>query len=553
MVLRTSILSIFFLLTLDQLFAQTSDYSKYVIQFSDKNNNPYSIYNPSAFLSPRALERRNRFNILLDEKDLPITPSYLDSVRNTGVFIQNYSRWLNTVVIVTKDSLALEKIMSFPFVLSNIPIGRFKEYKEKPVIKRNFVNNDPDALLRNSDDYGTALNQIAMVNGVGLHQKGFTGKGVLVAVFDGGFLNANIHPSLSHIYNSNRLLAIKDFTGSTISMYEDGAHGSQCLSIIGAYDSGKMIGTAPEATFILCRSEELASEYVIEEYNWVAAAEFADSMGADLISSSLGYSEFDDSTMNHTYADMNGNKCISSIGASIAASKGIIVCNSAGNQGAGKWRYLTAPSDADNILCVGAVFDNETIAPFSSNGYSFDGRVKPEVVAQGVQTTLANVYNGDYNASNGTSFSNPVIAGMVACLRQAHPDKSVKEVIQSVIRSADRYTNPDSLYGYGIPDFQLADLYLSQIDLINLNSNEPILYPNPFSNSFTVVYMSNVREEVILQIFDTAGRLLKSDTCYVAEGMNQLVSNFTTLAGGMYIVRLITETKVHELKVIKSY
>jgi hypothetical protein len=553
MIIRASFVLVFLLATIDSLFAQTSSYSKYVIYLSDKNYNPYSIYNPSAYLSPRAIERRNRLNISINENDIPITPAYLDSIRNTGVFVQNYSKWLNAVVIVTKDSVALEKIMSFPFVLNNKPIGRIKEYKGKPYIKRSFINNNPDALLRKSDDYGTALNQIAMVNGIGLHQKGLTGSGVLIAVFDGGFLNANIHPGLSHLYQNNQIIATKDFTGSSIPMYEDGSHGTQCLSIIGALDYGKMIGTAPDASFVLCRSEELASEYVIEEYNWVAAAEYADSIGVDIISSSLGYSEFDDSTMNHTYADMNGNTCISSIGASIAASKGIIVCNSAGNQGAGKWRYLTAPSDADNILCVGAVFFDETIAPFSSHGYSYDGRVKPEVVAQGVQTTIANVYNGDYNASNGTSYSNPVIAGMVACLRQAHPDKGVKEIIQAVIRSANRYQNPDSLYGYGIPDFQLADLYLTQIDISNLNNNNALVYPNPFSESFTVVFNSSSREEVIVQIFDTSGRLLKSDSCYVAEGTNQLVTNASSLSGGMYLVRLITEQKVHELKVLKPY
>lgn len=533
--------------------AQTSVYSKYVIQFSDKNNNPYSIYNPSSYLSPRALERRHRFNIPVSEQDLPLTPSYLDSIYSTGVYVQNYSKWLNCIVIATKDSLALEKIMSFPFVISKKPVAHLVEQKPKPIIKRTFINNNPDALMKESEDYGTALNQIAMVNGVGMHQKGYTGEGVIIAVFDGGFLNTNVHPSMQHLFVNHRILAVRDFTGNNISLFEEGSHGTQCLSIIAANKPGRMIGTAPDATFVLCRSEELTSEYPIEEYNWVAAAEFADSIGADVISSSLGYSQFDDSTMNHTYADMNGTTCVSSIGASIAASKGIIVCNSAGNQGASKWRYITAPSDAKHILCVGAVNNNKTIAPFSSHGYSADGRVKPEVVAQGVQTTIANVYNGDYNAGNGTSFSNPVIAGMVACLRQAHPDKTVQEIIDAVIQSADRFLVPDTLYGYGIPDFQLADLILSQVDLSKVENDEtPLVYPNPFTSSFTTVFKSSTRRDVILQVYDYTGRWIKSDSYYVAEGYNQLVTLTDALPIGFYILRLITEEKAFELKVIKA-
>ncbi|MFN7593918.1 MAG: S8 family peptidase [Bacteroidota bacterium] len=550
--IRHSLLILTFTLLAHTTIAQTSAYSKYVIRLKDKNNNPYSIYNPSAFLSDRSIERRNRLNIITDELDLPITPAYLDSIRNTGVTIQHYSKWLNAIVIETKDSLALQKILSFPFVVNNAPVGRTKKETTKPVITRSFINNNPDALLRRADDYGTALNQIAMVNGIGLHQKGFDGSGVLVAVFDGGFLQANSHPSMKHAYEDNRILAAKDFTGSSIPLYDDGSHGTQCLSIIGAQDPGRMIGTAPGASFILCRSEELSSEFVIEEYNWVAAAEFADSMGADIISSSLGYSLFDDSTMNHTYADMNGATCMSSIGAYIASTKGIIVCNSAGNQGASSWRYITAPSDADNILCVGAVFDTEEIAWFSSLGNSADGRQKPDVVAQGVQTTIANVYNGDYSASNGTSFSNPVIAGMVACLRQAHPDKSVKDIITAVVQSADRYSAPDTLYGYGIPDFQLADLLLSQVDLNRLESEKPVLFPNPFSHHFNIVIKSNTRQDVIKQIYDTTGRLLRSDSIYVAEGINQLVTETVQLPNGIYFIRIITDTQVFELPAIKA-
>lgn len=524
---------------------------KYAVYFTDKNNNPYSIYNPAAFLSPRALERRAKYDIEVNEQDLPITPSYLDSIRNTGVIIQNYSRWLNAVVIVTDDTMALQKIASFPFVQKKTYVGMLKP--PKTPVKRPLSRPHPDAWNRKSEGYGLALNQIAMVNGVGLHQRGFTGKEVWIAVFDGGFLNATTHPGLLHIQEQNRLLAVKDFTLVPVSPLEDGAHGTQCLSVIAANDPGQMIGTAPDATFILCRTEELISEYVIEEYNWVAAAEYADSIGVDVISSSLGYAEFDDSTMNHTYADMNGTTCVSSIGASMAAARGILVCNSAGNQGEKAWRYITAPSDAADIFCVGAVNAERIYAPFSSHGYSADGRVKPEVMAQGAGTTIANPYNGNYTVSNGTSFSNPVIAGMVACLRQAHPDKSVTEIIQAVVQSADRYTNPDTLYGYGIPDFQYADMLLSKIDIGLLKQNEyPVIYPNPMVSSFTLVHYSTQRSDAIFQMYDATGRLWLQDSCFVAEGFNQFSFNIPQFSAGLYIVRFVTDDKTYELKVIKS-
>jgi len=289
----------------------------------------------------------------------------------------------------------------------------------------------------------------------------------------------------------------------------------------------------------------------IEEYNWAAAAEYADSIGVDVISSSLGYSRFDDSSLNHTYADLDGNTTVAARAADWAASKGIVVVNSAGNSGNNDWFYITTPADADSILAVGAVDADEKSTAFTSHGYSADGRVKPDVMGMGALDFVANPDVMDYKVGSGTSYSCPTIAGMAACLIQAHPNRTSQEIVQAIRRSADRFFNPDTTYGYGIPDFQLADLMLSDIELHDFDADPtPMIYPNPFHENVTVVHRSDIQENGRIEILDMMGRVQAINDFTIQPGYNQLVTNFQNRATGMYIIRLVTESRSYELKAL---
>ncbi|HZG01493.1 MAG TPA: S8 family peptidase, partial [Chitinophagales bacterium] len=365
-----------------------------------------------------------------------------------------------------------------------------------------------------------------------------------------GFYNAYAHPGLRPVFTSDRLLATRDFVSNT-TVFTSSSHGTQCLSVIGNNEPGVMVGTAPGATFVLCRTEESGSEMPVEEFNWAAAAEYADSIGADVISSSLGYTTFDDSTLNHTYEQLDGNTAPATIAADHAAAKGILVVNSAGNNGDKEWFYISAPADADSILAVGAVDENELAGLFSSNGFTVDGRVKPDVMAQGVKVVVANTGSLDYNTGSGTSFAAPGLAGMAACLVQAHPTRSAQDIINAIRRSADRFHQPDPKYGYGIPDMQLADLLLANVNINDFTSNPaPMVYPNPFRSSIAVVHYSEVREDARVELVDMFGRLLYTGYYILQPGYNQLVTDTAQMPAGMYVIRFVTESKSHELKAV---
>lgn len=533
--------------------SQTSFYTRFVIQLKDKNNNPYSIYNPSQYLSQKSIERRNKQNIIIDQTDIPITPMYLDSIRSTGVTVLNYSKWLNTVSVYTTDSLALIKITNFPFVLSFAEIA--KKNKPKSVsteVKKTFQMNSYLSET-STDEYGLAARQIEMINGTGLHQKGFAGQDMLIAVFDAGFRNADTHPVFSKINSEGRVVASRNFVSGGNNVINSSNHGTQCYSVIGAYYPNKMIGTAPFANFILCVSEENDAEYPIEEYNWVAAAEYADSLGVDVISSSVGYTTFDSAVFNHTYTDMNGITNAGSRGANFASQKGIIVCNSAGNSGDKPWKYISSPADASDIITVGAVDTYETYAAFSSQGPTADGRVKPDVCAQGKATVVANASNGDITTSNGTSFSCPIITGMTACLWQAHPYKTNLQIIEAIRKSSDRYTNPNNLYGYGIPDFTLADFILSNVDYNNINiDSKPIAFPNPFSQNISITYNSSIDTKAKILVYDMIGKLISDSTYVISKGYNQIVPTNDFMSKGIYTIIFFNDSDTYSLKVLKQ-
>ncbi len=396
---------------------------RYAVQLTDKNNSPYSISNPLAYLSQRAIDRRTAQGIAITSHDFPVNPSYVSQIAATGATVINTSRWLNTVTIETSSPAVLAAVNALPFVQQVYNVGRMADPNK---VKDKFVFETPYPLAaasKNSSsvlsfNYGPSQNQIAMLGGDILHNQGKTGQGMVIAVIDAGFFNADNMIVFDSLRNDNRLLGTWDFVDHNAQVYDDHAHGTFVTSIMAGNWPGNIVGTAPHASYWLLRSEYAPTETLMEEFYWAAAAEFADSAGADIINSSLGYYEFDNPAQNHTYVDMNGKTTPVSRAAAAAASKGIIVCNSAGNEGASNWNYIIAPADADSIISVGAVDDQMNYAWFSSNGPTSDGRVKPTVAAQGQGTFVADLSNNGVFAGNGTSFSSPVMAGMMACLWQ---------------------------------------------------------------------------------------------------------------------------------------
>lgn len=441
-----------------------AQFSRHIIQFKNKANTPNSFNTPTQYLSQRAIDRRTRYGIAIDSTDLPVTPRYLDSLRAAGaVTILNVSRWLNQVSIQTTDAAALQKINSFPFVENVRPIaarvgngsGRRSTGKEEALKEEARFNSTADFF-----NYGASYNQIHIHNGEFLHNIGLRGQNMIISMFDAGFRSYTSLRSFDSVNANGQVLGTWDFVSRETSVVEDDAHGMQCFSVIAANIPGQFVGAAPKASFYLFRSEDPFSEYPIEEHNWVCAAERADSAGSDLISSSLGYSDgMSNPSFNHTYAEMNGNTTIAARGADLAAKKGLLVANSAGNDGGGSFNYIATPADGDSVMAVGAVTVNGVPAGFSSYGPSFDGQVKPDVASVGVATVVQTTGN-TVGASNGTSFSCPNMAGLAACLWQGFKEFNNIRILDALRQAGSKASAPDDRVGYGIPDVRKATMML---------------------------------------------------------------------------------------------
>ncbi len=526
--MKTNTLSLLLLLIVSSVLAQVAP-DKYFISFTDKNNSPYSIDNPSEFLSQRAIDRRVNQGIAIEESDLPVNPSYLQGVAETGATIINPTKWLNGVTIYTTNPGVLDAINELPYVAGitmpkQVLPGQnmIRDNFEKPFFQHESYDQVIENPLKQAEattafDYGFGLNQIQLLNGDVFHEMGYRGQGKVIAVLDAGFINANILDVFDSIWQNGQVLGTHDFVRGGDIQYDEHTHGSMVLSCMASNIPGQLIGTAPKASYWLLRSEDAGTEYIIEEYNWVSAAEYADSVGADVINSSLGYSEFNDAGQNHTYADMDGDSAPCTKGADMAARKGILVVNSLGNEGSSPWYYLSAPSDGDSVLGIGAVDGSGNYAGFSSHGPSYDGRVKPDVVAQGSYVCIVNPVSGGFILDgNGTSFSSPILAGMSACLWQANPSLSNMQIAQAIKQSASQYENPDDFLGYGIPDFVLANNILTIISGPDNVQGYFEIYPNPFTGTFTLDVSSlenlgNINgKECRIEISDVSGRKIGS-------------------------------------------
>jgi len=426
------------------------DTLKYRISLKDKAATEYSLKKPEKYLSAKAIERRRKQNLPIDSTDLPVCRKYIDEIRKQGVKIVVTGKWDNFVTVSCNDTTLIDRIAALPFVLSTEKVW-ISPGAGKPSMatERDSVLNQPT--IHSDSIYGRAITQIQMSNGDKLHEAGFKGQGMTIAVIDAGFHNVDKITAMQNI----RILGTKDFVNQQADIFAESSHGMSVLSCIGMNRPDIMTGTAPEASFWLLRSEDEYSEHLVEQDYWSAAVEFADSVGVDVINTSLGYYTFDDKSKNYKYRDLDGRHALMSRQASHIADKGMILVCSAGNSGAGSWKKITPPGDADNVLTVGAIDKRAVLATFSSVGNTADHRVKPDVVAVGVGSDVIRT-DGNQGRANGTSFSSPIMCGMVTCLWQACPTLTAKEVIELVRRSGDRAGFPDNIYGYGVPDMWKA-------------------------------------------------------------------------------------------------
>ncbi|HAH25775.1 MAG TPA: hypothetical protein DCL77_18795 [Prolixibacteraceae bacterium] len=518
----------------------------YWVQLKDKKGTPYQISHPEAFLSQRSIDRRTRQQIPIDETDLPVSPGYLDNLKALGAEVVHTSKWLNGATVRVTDSVMIKSIEGLPFVQS------VQLTKPSLITKSTRIKFNEDEL--NSDipavNYGNAYNQLTQLNGQYLHNKGYRGKGIQIAVIDAGFWHVNQIAAFDSLRTSNRILGTRDFVDPTSDIYLQHSHGMSVLSTMGGNIPETLIGTAPDASFYLFRSEDASTEYPIEEDNWVAAAELADSLGVDEINSSLGYNIFDDPQMSHPYSDMNGKKTRVTQGANMAFEKGILVFTSAGNEGGNVWQHIIAPSDGVNVLAVGAVDMLGIRASFSSVGPAFGGAIKPNVVAQGALTYLINS-TGIPGYSSGTSFSSPVLAGMGACLLQANPGANVRQIKRAIEQSAHQYNDPDSLLGYGIPDFQKADLLLKSTGVKTMPAG--LIWevmPNPFSDILYIRKLDTLKlEGCRVSIYSLQGTNLWEKTFTNSEII--ILKNLGFLPKGFLILTIRSGGKKEEFKLIK--
>lgn len=416
----------------------------------DLDHTPFSVKRPSEFLSQRSIDRRKRQGIPVDLTDLPVAPAYEKQVAEAGIEIVGKSKWNNTLLIRIHKDKELRKLEGLEFITKRKKVFQAPDSVSQRM--RSNVRNGLNEWSQGDEFYGAADAQLKSLNGKKLHENGYRGKGMMIAVFDGGFMNADKIPALHKI----KLAGVKDFVvPESKSVFGEMEHGTMVLSTMAANAPDFYVGVAPEAQYLLIRCEDERTESLAEEDYWASAAEYADSCGVDVINSSLGYHGFDDSSMNHHYYEQDGNTALISRTASMCADKGIVCVNSAGNDGMGSWKKINFPADAKDILTVGSINEHGMNAAFSAVGPTVDGRIKPDVMAFGSPTCVI-TGRGSIINDNGTSFSSPLVAGMVACLWQALPGKTAKQIIKLVKLAGDNQQHPDNVFGYGVPDFWKA-------------------------------------------------------------------------------------------------
>lgn len=481
---------------------------KYWVTFSDKKNTPYSIAEPARFLSARALERRAKAGIAVVENDLPVDPAYVRGLIGTGARLHNTSRWLNAATVIADTSIA-KKLAKLPFVRSVQSIGRDVTIKN-PYNRRakGRINATYPRAEAKFGEMGYSLINNMQTQTFGLRGIGALGQGIWIAVMDGGFINVDTMPFFDSIAINRRMWPGPDFVERDQSVNESSFHGTSVLSVMASNLPGYFVGNAPEATYFLLKTEDTGGEFPVEEANWIAGAEWADSIGVDVINASLGYTTFTDTTLNHRYQDLDGRSSIGSRGATIAATKGMVICNSAGNSGDEPWRHIGVPADAPGVLAVGATgTQSPALASFSSVGPTADGRIKPDLVVPGDEIITAGRMGAELSVSSGTSLASPLLAGAMGALWSFYPEKTAAEITDAVLRSSDQYDRPDNLRGYGLPNFIGAWFYLSGISNGSAQrADGTFCSVDPLYRTLTLVVLEPSVMPVTLTLYDIFDR-----------------------------------------------
>ncbi len=519
------------------------------VYFTPKENVATALATPETILTQRALERKQRHNVAIDERDVPLDQARITSIKNAdGVTVLAKSKWFNCVYVrgsetAIRSLVALPEVASVDFAdnnLDGLPKGERRDVKNQKSVPRKKINKFNKLPVY---DYGNSRAQIEQLNAAVLHEKNYTGDGMIIAVVDAGFPAVDRMTAFEEARSEGRILGGYDFVADTDDIYRGSDHGTHTFSDIGAKIPGVFVGTAPDASYYLFRTEDGSRESPLEEAYWVAAAERADSLGVDVINTSLGYTQFDNSAYDYDQSDMDGITAFISKGANVAFEKGMLPVTSAGNSGSTSWGIVSAPGDAIGSLTVGAITASGDYVGFSSRGPSADGRVKPDIVARGRGASIVDTDNS-IGSADGTSFSSPIMAGAVACLWQAFPKKTNAEIMQMVRSSSSQFNNPDIRLGYGIPDFG------SLLD--NLSSTTPeaqgvyTLFPNPVIKDITV-QLSDAGGYNEIQLFSTEGKMMLQK-----EINGAITLDLERFAPGVYFVVLQSKSNRYTQKIIKQ-
>ena len=544
---------IIFLAGIPLAFAQSNP--RYLVLLKDKAGSPFPIQNPSAYLSERAIARRTKQGIAVTSRDLPVNPAYVTGIRGTGAQVIYTSRWFNAA-LVEASAAQLDAIKKLPYysgIELNLPVANLSG----PTSGVQRVTAPKEKLAATEElDYGNMNAQLALMDVPAIHQQGFQGEGMLVAIMDNGFRNGDQLGFLESAREEKRIVDTHDFVAREANVYNDGSHGLNVLSIIAAYEPAKMIGGAFKASFALYRTENDAAESPYEEITWLLAAERADSLGVDVINTSLGYSQFDgefgNASYNYTYEDLNGNTAIISRAARFATRTGMLVVNSAGNEGNKPWKYVSPPADVDSVLTVGAVTYDRSYSASSSVGPTANGVQKPDVAAVGVGAVVGTT-TGSVGTSNGTSFSSPLIAGLATILWQAYPKLTAQQLIQVLKKSGHQADKPDNLLGYGVPSALKAQQIIGQeytpLGTEKSSLQAVVLSPNPANDHITLSIPSPlVGKKATLKLVTVNG-IIQQHSQENLQSRHSIPTG--QLSAGLYVVQIQVEGKERSLKFIK--
>ena len=538
-------------------FGSNTEKDKYWIYFSDKLNSSYSKNEPVQLLTQRAIDRRKRFNIAVNETDIPVSAQYIQELNNKGITIEVQSRWLNAVsAYLSEDQLI--RVSLLPYVTQISAVNKYHIVDENTVPLNNATFYKSATNTDIGGVFGTAKNQIEQINLDTVLELGHRGADMVMAVIDAGFFGMDTAILFQSMWDKGQILGFHNFPDDNDQVFNiySGYHGSWVSSVIGGDIDSVFSGSAPDVKLFLFRTEIADSEYVVEEDYWLEAAELADYLGVDIINSSLGYTTFDDSLQNHTYADLDGNTTVVTMAADMAASKGILVCNSAGNEGGNLWHYVSMPSDGDSVFSIGAVDTSGFHAGFSGYGPTFDGRLKPNIVALGVGSAVLDPSGNIFNLS-GTSFASPLIAGACASLWGAFPYRTNMEIMDAVQQSAHLYLTPNDTMGHGIPNFGLAyEILKAQEpeDTVIIEDTTLVtiqVLPNPASDFFSVFIESYLNEFATMQLINLQGEMMYSEKIYLNNNFMEsfripITEKYTA---GIYILSILTNKNKQSVRV----